>query len=78
MKRAGNLFEKICSWENLELAAKKARKRKRLRIYSENFELKRETILSGIRAKLLDGPMALPEKRPPKSITFRKRELFQM
>lgn len=55
MKRAGNLFEKICSWENLELAAKKARKRKRLRIYSENFELKRETILSGIRAKLLDG-----------------------
>lgn len=55
MKRAGGLFDRIVSWENLELAARKARKRKRSRIYTEDFELQRESVLSEIRTELLDG-----------------------
>ena len=53
MKRAGDLFESICAWENLELAARRARKRKRYRRYAEDFELKRESRLSAIREDLL-------------------------
>jgi RNA-directed DNA polymerase len=55
VKRAGNLFETICSWENLELAARRARRRKRYRGYVERFELRRESVLSTIRGQLLDG-----------------------
>lgn len=55
MKRAGNLFESICSWENLELAAQRARRHKRYRGYVERFELRRESILASIRDQLLAG-----------------------
>lgn len=55
LKRAGNLFERICSWENLELAARRARKRKRYRPYAERFELRRESVLLDIREQLLSG-----------------------
>jgi retron-type reverse transcriptase len=55
MKRAGHLYETICSWENLELAARRARKRKRYRLCAETFELRRETALSRIRDQLLAG-----------------------
>lgn len=55
MKRAGNLHLKICSWENLELAANRARKRKRYRHYAEQFELRRESNLRDIRNELLEG-----------------------
>lgn len=55
MKRIGNLFPQICSWSNLELAARRARKRKRYRYYTEQFELRRESILRDIRSELLAG-----------------------
>lgn len=55
MKRAGNLFEAICSWENLGSAARRARRGKRYRSYAEEFELRRETILKRLRADLLSG-----------------------
>jgi len=55
MKRIGNLFDAVCSWENLELAARKTRKRKRYKACAEDFELHRETILGALREKLLDG-----------------------
>ena len=55
MKRHGQLFDQICSWENLELAAQRARRRKRYRLYAENFELRRESILGELRAQLLAG-----------------------
>ncbi len=55
MKRAGNLLETICSWENLERAARNTRKRKRYRPYAERFELRRETILMELREQLLTG-----------------------
>jgi len=55
LKRAGNLFERICSWENLELAARRARKRKRYREYADRFELRRESVLMEIRQQLLAG-----------------------
>jgi RNA-directed DNA polymerase len=54
MRRVGSLFEKICSWENLELAARRVRKRKRYRIYAENFELRRESVLRRLRQELLN------------------------
>jgi RNA-directed DNA polymerase len=38
MKTYGNLFVKLCSMENLELAFKKARKRKTLKLYVIEFE----------------------------------------
>lgn len=53
MKRVGNLYDAICSWDNIELAACRARRGKRYRRYSENFELKRESRLFQIRDKLL-------------------------
>ncbi len=55
MKRHGNLFEQICSWDNLERAARLSRRRKRYRLYTENFELRRETILRELREELLSG-----------------------
>lgn len=53
MRRYGNLFPGICSWENLENAARRCRKRKRYRLNTENFELRRESVLREIRAELL-------------------------
>jgi len=55
LKRAGNLFPTICSWANLELAADRARKRKRYRHYAEQFELRRESNLREIRKELIEG-----------------------
>lgn len=55
MKRAGNLFEPICSWENLEQAARLTRRHKRYRLYAEEFELRRESHLAAIREELLSG-----------------------
>jgi retron-type reverse transcriptase len=55
MKRAGHLFERVCSWENLERAARRARKRKRYRLYAEAFELRRESILREIRDEMMSG-----------------------
>ncbi len=53
MKRVGDIYGQICSWDNIELAAGQARKRKRYRLYAEDFELRRETKLSAIREALL-------------------------
>lgn len=53
MKRVGNLYESICSWENLETAANRARKRKRYRRYAEEFELKRESRLMALHDQLM-------------------------
>ncbi len=53
MKRAGNLYDSICSWDNLELAARKVRKRKRYRRYAEDFELKRESRLIALHDELV-------------------------
>ena len=53
MKTFGQLYPAICSWENLELAARRARQGKRYRLYAEEFELRRESILREIRVELL-------------------------
>lgn len=53
LKREDNLFERICSWDNLELAARRVRKGKRYRSYAECFELRRESVLMDIRTQLL-------------------------
>jgi RNA-directed DNA polymerase len=55
VKRTGNLYEKICAWDNLERAASRARKGKRYRRYAEDFELKRESKLAHLHAQLLAG-----------------------
>ena len=52
MKRAGGLFERIIAWENLERSARKARRGKRFRLYVEEFELKRETIIRQLHDEL--------------------------
>jgi retron-type reverse transcriptase len=54
MKRAGNLYPAICSWENIERAAARARKRKRFKPYADQFEIKRETRLAVIRQRLIE------------------------
>ncbi|MBM3861981.1 MAG: RNA-dependent DNA polymerase [Verrucomicrobia bacterium] len=66
MKRFGNLYERICSWDNLELAARRARKRKRYRWYAENFELHRESVLREVRDELLGQRW-----QPAPYVTFR-------
>ena len=64
MRRAGHLFDRVCSWENLDLAARRTRRGKRYRQYAERFELRRETILRDIQQELRSGawrPRAMRE-----------------
>ena len=53
MKRYGDLFEKLCSYENLELAFRKARKRKTLKSYVIEFEKNLKENLQMLRTELL-------------------------
>ena len=53
MDNTGNLFDKLCSYENLELAYKKARKRKTLKRYVIEFEKNQKQNLSDLRNKLI-------------------------
>ncbi len=53
MKRHGNLFENLCSYENLELAFKKARRRKTLKPYVIEFENNLKENLEQLRTELL-------------------------
>lgn len=48
-------LERVASWENLRLAADKARHGKRRRPDVENFELRRESELAVLREELLSG-----------------------
>lgn len=53
MKRHGNLFNGLCSFENLLKAAKKAQKGKRFKSSTGNFNLKLEDELISIQQELL-------------------------
>jgi hypothetical protein len=53
VKRFGHLYDAICAWDNLELAARRARKRKRYRWYAEDFELRRESVLREVHDELV-------------------------
>src|SRR3989344_8491222 len=53
MKRHGNLFEELCSYENLKLAFKKARKGKTQRPYVIEFEKNLKNNLIELRTELL-------------------------
>ena len=55
MRRAGHLWEQVVSWENLLLAARKARRGKRDRRTVQRFEFDLEGRLLAIRRALLDG-----------------------
>lgn len=55
MKSFGGLFERICSLETLHEAAGKARKRKTRKGYVEDFGLRREREIAGLRRALLEG-----------------------
>ncbi len=79
MKRYGNLFEKLCSYDNLELAFKRARKRKTLKKYVIEFEenlkenlleLRNELIFHAYRPK----PLKTFIVRDPKTRKIRKSE----
>lgn len=52
MKRYGNLYSQLCSYENLELAFKKARKRKTMKEYVIEFESDLETHLKQLKHEL--------------------------
>ncbi len=52
MKRYGNLYSQLCSYENLELAFKKARKRKTMKDYVIEFESNLETNLNQLKHEL--------------------------
>ena len=55
MKRIGNLWHEFCSWPNLVLAARKARKRKRQRLNVQRFEFDREFCLASLQRRLEQG-----------------------
>ncbi|NYZ76962.1 hypothetical protein H0O02_01455, partial [Candidatus Micrarchaeota archaeon] len=52
MKRYGNLYSQLCSYENLELAFKRARKRKTLKDYVIEFEADLENNLKQLKHEL--------------------------
>lgn len=53
MENSDNLFDKLCSYENLELALKKARKRKTLKHYVMEFERNLKQNLIDLRNELI-------------------------
>lgn len=55
MKRYGGLWEKVIAWENLRLAARKARRGKRDRAGVQRFEFDLESNLLALRSELADG-----------------------
>ena len=55
MKRYGNLWESLVSWENLLLAARKARRGKRDRAAVQRFEFDLEGNLLALQAELVSG-----------------------
>ncbi len=55
MKRAGGLFERVCAFENLLLAAHKAQACKRYRVPVLEFNARLEDNLQVLRRELLDG-----------------------
>ena len=55
MKRTGGLWERVVSWENLWLAACKARRGKRSREVVQRFEFAREPELLRLQRELIDG-----------------------
>lgn len=65
MKTYKNLWQKLCSYENLELAFKKARKNKTLKSYVINFEKELNQNLAMLRSELL-----LHSYRPNPLINF--------
>ncbi|TVS20885.1 MAG: RNA-dependent DNA polymerase [Planctomycetaceae bacterium] len=58
MKRYGHLWERVVSWENLLLAAHKARQRKRSSPPVQRFHFDLEHELVKLQAELLDGSYA--------------------
>lgn len=69
MKRAGGLFDAVCSWDNLVLAARRARAGKRYRPDVLAFDFRQEDELLALRAELRSGEY---RPRPPRH--FRIRE----
>ena len=53
MKRHGNLYKNLCSYENLECAYKKARKRKTEKPYVIEFEKNLKENIGQLRTELL-------------------------
>lgn len=61
MKRVNNLFEKICSIENLQLADEKARKRKKSKYGIQLHDRNREANILTLREALLNGTFRTSE-----------------
>ena len=55
MKRYGGLWEKVIAWDNLLLAARKARRGKRNRAGVQRFEFDLESNLLALRLELAEG-----------------------
>lgn len=77
MKTHKNLYQSLCSKENLELAFRKARKRKTLKPYVIEFEQNKEQNLISLRQQLLDEtyypkPLKTFIIREPKTRKIRK------
>jgi len=69
MRRAGGLFEPICSWDNLLLAARRARAGKRYRPDVLAFEFRQEEELLALREELRSGAY---RPRPPRHFKIRE------
>ena len=55
MKTYKNLYNRICSWDNLYLAVEKARRHKTRKGYVEDFGLRQDREIRNLRKALLDG-----------------------
>ena len=79
MQTYNNLYQKICSYENLELAFKKAKKNKSSKLYVIEFEKNLEENLMLLKAELLlhsyrPKPLKTFIIRDPKTRTISKSD----
>lgn len=78
MKRYGNLFDKICSLENLRIADRKARKNKKNKQEIAEFDKNKEENLLKLQRSLLDGTYKTSKYHVFKIYEPKEREIFKL
>lgn len=78
MKRIGNLYDKICSAENIRLAYEKARKGKSKQYGVRFFEINLEDNLAAIRCELISGSYKTSEYKVFTIYDPKEREIYRL
>ncbi len=76
MKRIGNLWEKIVTEENIELAYQKARKGKSSRRFVHKVQLNKKELLDKLRTSLNDGTFTTSPYKIKKIYEPKERDIF--